>query len=116
MAEKLTLTTAITETVRAALVAQTLELLPYAVHFGVGVDPVARTYQDEGSYIEAICLGQQGMTLVIPLAARGAPARVLVAQLNKANLSASSLLRRVLLQLQALDPVKYAGAVSGAPE
>ena len=116
MAEKLDLTTPLVEAVRAALTAQTSELLPYGIDFEVGVDPVTRSYQDTGSFIEAKCLGAQGVRQRVALANPGAAARALINQLNTANLSATSLLKRVLQRLQVLDAVKYAGKISGSPD
>jgi hypothetical protein len=115
MPEKLDLTTPLTDAVRAGLTASTAELVPYGIHFALGIDPVTRAYQDAGSYVHVLCMGQQGIRHVVEIAT-GATARTLITALNKARLDSKSLLKRVLEQLQSLDAAKYAGVISGSPD
>lgn len=75
---------------------------------------VLRPGADEGSALVAVTLlGDNGEEESFRLAS-GAPARALLAQLNKADLSANSLQQRVLQKL--VDDGHIDGAVSGTPD
>lgn len=67
----------------------------------------------DDAYIKVVLAGDNGRGRSIVLAT-GAAARTLMAALNKADLSANSLQRRVLQKL--IDDGHLAGTISGSPD
>lgn len=120
MAEKLTLTAAITEPIpnRPGLVAATTDLLPYRLVLELGVvrdgsgNPTG--YADEGSSVMLTVAGAQGVDRTVETAT-GATARTKINALNKANLSTKSLLRRAIEELEAFE-AQYDGTFTGTPD